>query len=191
MWIVGCWVLLALACEGSDQWFLLPEPKFMGHKVVQPIQDAKSTVLAPARGGEFGVDFPSAEEWKTAGITDEALTATTRAAAAQWLKELKPVLVRGPDKVVQYAQLHSDKVPVCATVLAPEFLRRFEDIFGPKPLVVMPNRHTVFVFPGLAGKHERFAPVVLAAWQSDAPRVSLEVFELGAKGLRAVGTFEE
>ncbi len=163
----------------------------MLHKATLPIAEAKSTVLAAAQMGEFGLEFPTAEQWKTAAVTDEALLASARTAASDWLKQLKPELVRGPNKVVDYAKLSSDKIPACAVVLAPEFSQQFEDIFGPKPLVVIPNRNTVYVFPALAGKHERFAPMVLRAWHSDAPRVSLEVFEVSDQGLRAVGIFEE
>jgi hypothetical protein len=184
-------LLPGAALGADDPWFIIPEPKFMGHKVAQPIAGSKSTVLAVARMGTFGLDFPNAEEWKNAGITDDVLLANTRAASAKWLGELKPELIRNPKKVVEYARLYSDKLPVCAAVLGPEFLRQYEDIFGPKPLVVMPNRHTVFIFPGQAGQHERFAPVVLRAWHSEAPRVSLEVFQLSLTGLKAVGVFEE
>jgi hypothetical protein len=169
----------------------LPEPKFMGHKVVLPIEGAKSTVLAAARVGDFGAEFPSADEWKNATVREEEVLATTRTMAVEWLKEIKPEYSRGADKVIQCAKLQSEKVPLCAVVLAPEFARQFEQIFGPKFLVAIPNRHTVFIFPGLAGRHERFAPTVLKEWHSEAPKVSLEVFEMGPKGLRAVGVFEE
>jgi hypothetical protein len=189
---VGCWLfLLLISTRAADEWILLPEPKFMSHKGAQSIDGAKSTVLAPARLGKFGPDFPNADEWKNDGLSDDAILAATRALAAPWLKDVKPELVRGKNKVVEYARLQSDKVPLCAAVLTPEFARQFEEIFGPKPLVVIPNRYTIFIFPALAGKHERFAPLILAAWHSRAPKVSLEVFELGDKGLRAVGAFEE
>ena len=87
--------------------------------------------------------------------------------------------------------LHSEKVPVCVTVLAPEFWKQFEEIFGPKLLVVMPNRDTVIVFPALDENRDARARLVFAAWRSGAPKVSLEVFELSEQGMRAAGVFEE
>lgn len=163
----------------------------MGHKITVPIDGAKNTVLAAARLDEFGASFATEDDWKKDGVVDAVLLANARAAGAEWLKQLQPELVRGPDKVVNYARLASDKIPVAATVLTPEFTKQFEAIFGPKFLVVIPNRHTVFIFPALAGKHQQYAGTVLAAWRSGAPRVSLEVFEMTGKGPRAVGTFAE
>jgi hypothetical protein len=170
---------------------LLPEPSFMARKGALPLAEAKSTVLAPAQMGEYGPEFPTSEQWAAAGVTEEALLTSARTAASQWLKQLKPEFTRDAKKVVEYAKLSSEKIPVCAVVLAPEFAQQFEDIFGPKPLVVMPNRSTIYVFPALAGKHAQYSAMVLTAWHSREPRVSLEVFEVTGKGLRAVGTFEE
>ncbi len=189
--LVWCLLLLPFTASAAEPWLLLPEPEFMGRKGAQAIPGSKSTVLAPARAGEFGLEFPTLGEWQNSGLTDAEVLARTQAAAAQWLKELKPEIIRDASKVVDYAVLRSIRVPVGSTVLAPEFLKQFEAIFGPKPLVVIPNRHTVFVFPALAGKHERFGPLVLAEWASGAPKVSLEVFELSEKGLRAIGSFAE
>lgn len=189
--VAGCLLLLATVASGADQWLLLPEPDFMGRKGVQAIPGAKSTVLAPARLGEFGLEFPTEGEWQNAGLSEVGVLAASQVASAAWLKEVKPELVRDANKVVDYAVLRSGKYPICGAVLSPEFLAQFEAIFGPKPIVVIPNRHTVFVFPGLAGKHERFGPSVIAAWKSGAPKVSLEVFELSNKGLRAIGAFAE
>lgn len=184
-------LLLAASAQAGQPFFLLPEPSFMARKGTQPIPDAKSTVLAPAQIGEFGLEFPTAEQWAAAGVSEADLTASTRAAASDWLKQLKVEPVRGPNKVVEYVKLSSTKVPACGAVLAPEFAQQFEEVLGPKPLVVMPNRSTVYVFPALAGKHAQYSAMILTAWHSREPRVSLEVFELTAKGLRAVGTFEE
>ncbi len=180
-----------MAARAGEPWVLLPEPAYMAHKGAVAIPAAKSTVLAPAQMGEFGPEFPTAEQWTAAGLAEDALLVSARAAASQWLKQLKPELTRGANKVVEYAKLTSDKIPVCAVVLAPEFTHQFEDIFGPKPLVVIPNRSTIYVFPALAGKHEKYSAMILAAWHSPEARVSLEVFEVSEKGLRAVGVYEE
>ena len=184
-------IVLLLSRAGADEWFLLPEPKFMGHEVTFPIAGAKDTVLAPARIGEFGVEFPTAHGWVAAGLEEDTVRNATRRFASEWLKHVKPELVRNRKKVVEYAMIQSDKLPVAATVFAPEFWKQFEDIFGPKMLVVIPNRQTVFVFPGIAVNYAEFAPLILEAWRSGAAKASLEVFELSEHGLRAVGRFEE
>jgi len=184
--------VLLLACRvQAHEWFLLPEPKFMGHEVSFPIEGAKGTVLAPARLGSDGIEFATVGAWKATGLDEAGVGKLTGGFAAEWLRQVNVELVRNRKNVVEYAVVRAEKIPACVTVLAPEFLKRFEDVFGPKMMVVMPNRHTVFVFPGLAVDFAEYAPAVFEAWRSRAPKVSLEVFALSASGLKAVGKFEE
>ena len=180
----------ATTARGAE-WMLLPEPKFMGHQVTQPIAGSKKTVLAVAQLTEIGLEFARREQWQALGITDQGVLDSTRQRTAEWLKQLKPEFTRNKQKVVQYARLQSEAVPVSATVLAPEFWRQFEEIFGPRMRVVIPNRHTVFVFPDLEGDLDQYSPMVFEAWRSRWPKVSLEVFELTERGMKAVGAFAE
>ena len=192
------WVLLVTAicamiadAHSADLWMLLPEPSFMGHQVTRPIPGAKATVIAVAKTTELGPEFARAEQWKSLGVTDEAVTAAAQQQAAEWLKQTTTEFSRNKRKVVEYAVVQSDKVPVSATVLAPEFWRRFEETFGPKMRVVIPNRHTVYIFPDLGEDLQQYAPMILEAWRSQYPKVSLEVFQLTERGLRAIGAFDE
>jgi hypothetical protein len=189
-------LLLALVCSPviageAKNWVLIPQPKFLAHKVTQPIAGSKETVLAAADWTKIGPDFLSAEDWKEAGMDEKKIAETTRQKAVGWLKAVKPQLIRNDRKIVEFALLKSDNIPVAATILAPEFLKEFEGIFGPKMIVVMPNLYTVFVFPGIAGNQNAYSDLILGAWHSNAPKVSREVFELTAAGIRAVGIFEE
>lgn len=163
----------------------------MEHKVARPLAGAKATVLAVAKLGEHGPEFPLPEEWQAAGVSDGDVLASTRRLAVEWLKQVKPELFRDKKKVVEYAVLRSETLPICAAVLAPEFWKQFEEIFGAKMLVVMPNRNTVFVFPILDENRDQRSRLVLQAWRSGAPKVSLEAFELSEQGMRTVGVFEE
>jgi hypothetical protein len=189
-------LLLALFCSPllageRKNWVLIPQPKFLAHKVTQPIAASKETVLAAAVWTDIGPDFVSADDWKAAGMDEKKLAEATHQNAVAWLKEVKPQLIRNERKIVEFALLKSEHIPVAATVLAPEFLKEFEPVFGPKMIVVVPNLYTVFVFPGIAGNHDSYSDLILGAWHSNAPKVSREVFELTAGGIRAVGIFEE
>ncbi len=163
----------------------------MSHQVTQPIPGAKATVLAVAQDTEIGIEFARNESWRGLGQADATVLESTKKLAAQWLSQLKPEFARNKRKVVQFALLQSEKIPVAATVLAPEFWRQFEETFGPKMRVVIPNRQTVYVFPDLEGDLDQYSRPIIEAWRSRWPKVSLEVFELSEKGLRAVGSFEE
>jgi len=186
-------VLIAAANvhANADEWFLLPEPKFMEHAVAFPIEGAKVTVLAPAKIGESGIEFSTVTEWTASALNEDAVRKVTKAFATEWLRHVRRELVRNRKNVVEYAVLHSEKVPVAATVFAPAFWKQFADIFGPKMIVVIPNRQTVFVFPGVAVDYAEYAPVILEAWRGPSAKVSLEMFELSVRGLKAVGRLEE
>ncbi len=163
----------------------------MGNEISFPFGGAKSTVLAPARMGESGVEFLTVGSWMAAGLNEEAVRKVTALTASDWLRHVKVDWVRNSKNVVEYAALRSDRFPVCVTVFAPEFRKQFEDVFGPKMLLVMPNRQTVFVFPGIGVDLSEYAPMILEAWRSLAAKVSLEVFELSGHGLKAAGRIEE
>ncbi len=180
-----------LTAGKPEPWVLIPQPKFHAHKVSMPIAGSKNTVLSAARWTEIGPEFVSLEEWKDAAMDEKKAAASTRQTAVAWLKEIKPHYVRNEQKIVEFALLKSDKVPVAATVLTPEFVKEFEGVFGPKMIVVIPNLYTVFVFPGIASNHNAYSDLILGAWHSDAPRVSREVFELTADGMKAIGIFDE
>jgi hypothetical protein len=191
-------VLLALAAlllpvwKGmANDWFFLPEPRFMQHEVSFPLSGAKNTVLAPARLGESGVEFPTVAVWTAAGLNEEAVRKVTARIASDWLTHVKVEFVRDRRNVVEFGVLRSEKLPVCVTVFAPEFRKQFEDVFGPRVMLVIPNRQTVFIFPGTGVEVAEYTPMILEAWRSRAAKVSLEVFELGERGLRAVGRIDE
>ena len=185
-------IFVLIAGEGmANDWFFLPVPRFMGSEVSFPLSGAKNTVLAPARLGEAGVEFPSVAVWEAGRLDEEMVRKVTARFATEWLRHTKVEFVRNGKNVVEYAVLRSEKFPVCVTVFAPEFRKQFEEVFGPKVMLVIPNRQTVFVFPGVAVDFAEYAPMILDAWRSPAAKVSLEVFELGERGLRATGRIEE
>lgn len=163
----------------------------MAHEVSFPLSGAKDTVLAPAKLGESGMEFPTVAEWHEARLDEEAVRKVTARYASDLLQHVKVEWVRNSKNVVEYAALRSDRFPVCVTVFAPQFRKQFEEVFGPKVMVVMPNRQTVFVFPGIAVDFAGYAPMILEAWRGPAAKVSLEVFELSELGLNAKGRIEE
>ncbi len=185
------WLCFANSVAHGTDWFLLPEPGFMGHKVTQPILGAKKTVLAVAKQGDAGIEFPTDGEWLAGAQPNDVVLAAAKKRATEWFSKLTPEIVRDTKKVARYAVLKSQEVPVSATVLAPEFAAKFEPIFGPKFRVVIPNRNTIYVFPDLGVEWRDYSRMIFDAWRSDAPKVSLEVFENTPQGLHAVGLIAE
>lgn len=180
----------ALGQQDQSTWHVLIEPAFLHPEVSFPIPTARHTVFVPGYMGGDGqlADF-SKKEWEAAGVTWEAFRA--RAARNATEKKVSGELVRDHNKVVQYAAITSPDPLTATMVLAPDFLKKFKDIFGPTVLVAIPNRYTVYVFPKLASDYKEYSPLVLGAFHDSAYPVSVEVFEVSPEGIRAIGEFEE
>jgi hypothetical protein len=92
--------------------------------------------------------------------------------------------------VIEYAVLSSERPVVASAVSSSKLLALFKSTMGESLLVVVPSRFTAFVFPRLASNYQLYADPVFDAFESTAFRGSLEVFEVGAGGWKAVGIYE-
>ncbi len=110
--------------------------------------------------------------------------------ASAMLATLKPDYVRDEHGVIQFAVLSSDSPATASAVLAPDFLDKFADIFGPDILVAIPNHNRIYVYPALASKFRDTAEFVILDYETSGSPVSKEVFRVMKDGLRAVGGFD-
>jgi hypothetical protein len=186
LWFVSA---AAVQAQYPATWHLLIEPIFMKPEVSFPIPGAERTVFVPAymdalnepvyltkaQFAALGVDFAGFLKQSLANASD---------------KKVKAEFVRDEKQVVKYATLQSDNPLTATMVLSPQFLKMFADIFGDKPLVALPNRYTVYIFPKLASDYRNYAEMVISDYRDSAYPVSLEVFEVGSEGMKAVGTYE-
>jgi hypothetical protein len=179
----------AFGQQDQTTWHVLIEPKFMHPEVSFPISGARSTVLVPAYLSDADPHYFSKKDWDALGLTWDAFRVRSAQNATE--KKLSGELVRDNNKVVEYAAISSENPLTATMVLAPDFLKKFREIFGDSVLVAIPNRFTVFVFPRLASKYQDYSPLVMRAYHDSAYPVSLEVFEISADGIRAIGTFED
>lgn len=179
----------ARAQSDEKQWHVLIEPKFMHPEVSFPIAAAERTVLVPGYLAGDELHYMSAAQFKALNISWPAFQA--RAQAHRTTNKVKAEFSRGANKVIEYASVTSESPLTATAILSPDFLKIFADIFGPKLLVALPNRYTIFVFPALATNYREYAPMIISAYRATPYPVSLEIFEVSAAGLRAVGGFEE
>ena len=167
------------------------EPRSARAAVTLPIAGAERTELCAGFLTEEGPRAMTKAEQTEMGIGMARFAAQARENAAADLAGLKPRYVRNRKRVIEYAELRSERPVVAGAVLAPKFLELFAGTLGEKVLVVVPNRFTAFVFPALAGNHADYAPMVLAALRETAWGVSVEVFEISSEGVRCVGRYAE
>ena len=175
----------------ENTWRIWFESKAVHAPVETPIPEAHRTVWVAGFLGEEGLTPFSKGEYAALKVTAETFALQAQANAAVDLKTLKPEYMRNRNKVIEYAELHSDRPIVASAVLAAGFLRLFNGTLGDRVLLIVPNRFTAYVFPSLASNIEDYCPMILSAFHETAYPVSTEVFELSASGARSVGLFEE
>jgi len=163
----------------------------MRPEVSWAIPYAQRTVLVAAYVRDGGVVYFSRREFDQLKLDWDHFAPRARENAGGEVEALKPEYARNKKKVIEYAEIETEDPFAAAAVLAPGFLDLFEGVFGSAVLVAIPNRHTVYVFPKLASDYQEYAPMILDRYHGALNPVSVEVFELGPKGMKAVGIYEE
>jgi hypothetical protein len=196
LFIAFCAFLLTPIARAQEKpaaftWRILLESKSMHREVTWTIPGAERTVLAPVviDGDDFL--YPPQKIIEKFHVQPADIQERAIPAAIADLATLKPRYERDRKQVIQYAELHSARPIVASAVLAPKFLDMFKDTLGEKVLLVVPNRFTAYVFPALASNYQDYSPMIYEAFRATAWPVSVEVLEVSAQGLRAVGVYQE
>ncbi len=184
-------ILPAAADEtpSGPRYHLIPEAAFMRPPVQIPIPGTEKTLVTPVFiDGDRVTYVPTAEyEDNPSGIDDLA-----RQNASEDLATLEPRFVRDNNDIIQFAVMDSDQPFVASTVLAPDFIEKFQTTLGPDLLVAIPNRYRIYVFPALASRFADIADAVLADYDFTAYPISKEVFRVRPDHtLQAIGTYDE
>lgn len=183
-------VIAASASAQETRLTLLPEPAFLRPDYAFPISGTKATILTLSLvKGDDARELKKADAERLKLDIDSARRVAAANASAM-LATLKPDYVRDEHGVIQFAVLSSDSPATASAVLAPDFLDKFADIFGPDILVAIPNHNRIYVYPALASKFRDTAEFVIRDYETSGSPVSKEVFRVMKDGLRAVGGFD-
>jgi hypothetical protein len=177
--------------ELEEPWRVILEPKSMHREITWEIPNAQRTVLAPVVKDGDEYLYPSRRIWDRFQVDRGEIQRRADLVSAADLATLHPRYQRNKKQVIEYAELISNRPIVASAVLAPKFLDLFRDTLGEKVLVVVPNRFAAYVFPALASNYQDFFPMVFEAYRATAWPISVEVFEVSAKGWQAVGVYQE
>ncbi len=178
------------ALTESERLVIAIEPAFMRPPVARPFGGGREAVLTlgilgadnTLRHGETGSAPAADAAWG-------ALLAATLAEAGRLIEAAEPSYHRGRDGVIQYAWLEIDHPLAPMAVLTPEFLAMFRETLGTTVHVVIPARRLIYAFPALASNLEMYGPKFVRAYEGAVTPISLEVYEIGEEGVRAIGTF--
>jgi hypothetical protein len=175
----------------ETEWRVFLEPKFLRAPVTSPIQSARKTDIAAGRLADGELQVLAKGDFTALGIEWSEFAERAKQNAASDLASLKPRFERNARKIIVYGALESEKPIVASAVLAPGFLDLWKDTLGEKVLVVVPNRHTAFVFPRIASDYQSYYPMVFRAYRDSTHPISVEVFEVSKTGWKCVGIYQE
>ena len=148
-------------------------------------------MLAAAFTSGLDLELFSKKGFDAMGVDWEVFYRRAMENASEFLEFLKPEIHRDSDGIVKYVALYSDRPLVVASAITPAFHQKFSGILGPEFLAIIPNRFLVYAFPKLASDFQDYAPMVIRAYKATPYPVSLEVFEVGPNGIKAIGTFQQ
>ena len=156
-----------------------------------PLANAKRTVLAAGFLGEDGIETFSKAAVEGLHLPWPDFVKRALANADADVDKLSIVYTRNRKKVIEYAEVRSKDGLIVSAVLAPKFFTLFQDTLGPSFLVAVPNRELAYAFPKLASHVEDYAQPVLEAYRNSTHPVTLEIFEVDAHGIKAVGLYPD
>lgn len=173
---------------------LLPQPKFMRTALSVSPEGAKLTVLSPAQeiSVEPGIMVYTAEQFKKLGLSVETFAERAKKTADKQLSRLKPELIKDSEGNVLYAVFRNERPIIASLLIAPTLPEIFEELFGPEIWVILPDRHSLFIFRAKPEALEEFTTDLATRFRDDHRAASPEIFAI-KKGAapRVVGSFVE
>ena len=179
------------ALPEESTWRAWLEPSFTRAPGAEAIAGAKQTQMAFGSLTPLGLQALTRAEVAEAGDAWAAFQARARQNAAADLAKTQVEYVRNKQKTIEYAVVRSDQGLAASAVLTPKFLQQFEDTLGPDVVLMVPNRSTAWVFPKLVTTWQDYTGAIVEAYHATAWPVSLEIFELGPDGLKAIGLLSD
>ncbi len=156
-------------------------------KVYTQIEGAKKTVLACAREWEYGLRLYTVQEWKEKNQSWGDYYAQAMKHADDLAAKVKLEFVRDYREVIQYAIVENEDDFLSSVLLSEAFVGRFEKELGSPAFAIVPDRHTIYLFPAVGGQLRNFGESLAEKYQDAKEQVSLEIFEVSKKGLRVIG----
>lgn len=155
------------------------------------VPGSERAMFAAAFASGMGVELFSKKNFEALDVNWADFRERATENASVFLRSLRPEIHRDSDGIVKYVALRSERPLVAACVITPAFQQMFSDILGPEFLAIIPNRFLVYAFPKLASDFEDYAPMIFRAYKATPYPVSLEVFEVGDAGIKAIGVFQQ
>jgi hypothetical protein len=169
---------LAQNAARAAAYWLLPEPAVLRAKHSFVPKGARQTVFTPARQvpGKAGLETYGEAEFKKLGISVETFTTRAQETATAHLATLQPEFIKDETGTTRYAVYRGDSPLIASLVVAPDLAKNFTTLFGDKVWAALPDRNSLYVFPGKPEALAEFADDLAIRYESNPYAASGEVF---------------
>ncbi len=179
----------------AELFLLVPEPRAMRTDLSIVPMGSKETVFSPAREitERPGLTTYSKEDFARLGVGVDKFAERAKAAADRLLGTLQVEWIKGADGKVAYAVFRGDRPIMASLLVAPSLPKVFSQAFGKEIWLVLPDRHSLYVFPAKADALIEFTGDLRERYENEPYAASCEIFEASAEtgNLRVVGSYRE
>jgi len=180
------------ATKKLEAYVLLPEPSALRTELSRAPVGAHRTVLSPAHETVEapGVKMYPKEDFARLGISVDTFTERAVAAAETRLKDLQPELIKDGTGKTRYAVYRGDSPLIASLLIAPSFGKALAQAFEGELWAVVPDRHSLYLFPAKPEMLAEFADDLQQRYKTDAYAASCEVFRIKpGEPIKVVATF--
>jgi len=168
------------------------EPVALRTALARPLQDAKRTVIVPAKEDSvLGLTHLSKEEFEAAGLNWDQFMTKAAAAATRLLVSIKPVVARDKSGQIAYIKLKSERPFAASMILSPRIVPLFQGFLGDRLVALVPDRHTVYLFSRNFGEFQAFGQKIVDDHADAVFPCSIEAFEITREGVACIGGFDD
>lgn len=175
-----------------DAYLLMPEPAALKSVHSRPLGGALKTVLSPAHevAEAPGVKLYSKDDFARLGISVETFTERAKASAEARLAQMQPEFIKDDQGKTRYAVYRGESSLIATLIIAPSLAKNTAALFGGDVWAVLPDRHSLYLFPASPEMLAEFADDLKQRYDRDPYAASCEVFLLKpGEAPKVVATF--
>lgn len=161
-----------------EAYVLMPEPSALRSVNSRAPAGAHKTVFSPAceTRETQGVKVYSADEFSKLGVGIDTFTERAKAAAEARLTTLQAEFIKDASGKTRYAVYRGDSPLIASLIVAPSLAKIYSKLFGGDVWAVLPDRHSLYLFPANPEMLAEFADDLENRYKNDPYAASCEVF---------------
>ena len=161
-----------------EAYVLMPEPSALRNANSRAPSGAHKTVFSPASESREarGVKVYTPEEFSQLGVGLDTFTERAKAAAEARLATVQAEFIKDESGKTRYAVYRGESPLIASLIIAPSLGKIYTRLFGGDVWAVLPDRHSLYLFPAKPEMLAEFAEDLEQRYKNDPYAASCEVF---------------